>query len=170
MIGAGVEIRVEGGTALAQRLTAVAAKLTAPVDLYTEIGNMLVQSTQQRFEDGVTPAGSPWPKSIRALLSGGKTLKNSGDLRNGISREADGTGLIVGTNVLYAAVHQFGAVIRAKKARALAFSIGGKTIFKKSVRIPARPFLGISKEDEAEIEQISKQFLSDQLEGAHARG
>jgi phage virion morphogenesis protein len=160
MSGVGVEIRVEGGAAVAQRLKAVAAKLSAPADLYGEIGDALVVSTQNRFETGNTPEGSPWPASIRAMLTGGRTLRDSGRLANSMTREADGSGVAIGTNVIYAAVHQFGAVIRAKNKKYLAFKIGGKTVLKQQVRIPARPFLGLSKADETEIAQISEDFLA----------
>lgn len=168
MAGAGVEIRVEGGAAVAQRLKAVAAKLSTPADLYSEIGGALIASTQERFEREQAPDGSPWPKSIRAMLTGGKTLRDIGTLYRSITMQADDTGVIVGTNVLYAAVHQFGAVIRAKNKKFLAFKIGGKTILKQQVRIPARPFLGLSKADETEITQISEDFLRDELEGPNA--
>lgn len=160
MSGAGVEIRVEGKEVVAQRLKAVAGKLAAPADLYGEIGDALVVSTQQRFEAGRTPDGAPWPQSIRALLTGGRTLRDSGRLANSLTREADGSGVAVGTNVIYAAVHQFGATIRAKRAKSLAFKIGGKTIFKRSVRIPARPFLGLDRDDEKEIDQIASGYLA----------
>lgn len=44
--------------------------------------------------------------------------------------------------VIYAAIHEFGGIISAKRAKALHW-IGkdGKDIFAKSVRIPARPYL-----------------------------
>ena len=49
--------------------------------------------------------------------------------------------VMVGTDVIYAAIHEFGGVITPKKAKALAFEIGGELIFAKSVHIPARPYL-----------------------------
>lgn len=168
MVGAGVVIKVEGKEVVAQRLRAVAGKLAAPADLYSEIGDALVVSTQHRFETGVSPEGSPWPPSIRAMLTGGRTLRDSGRFANSITREADGSGVAVGTNVIWAAVHQFGATIRAKRAKSLAFKIGGKTIFKKSVRIPARPFLGLDRKDEAEIERIAGDYLAKGLGGGSA--
>ena len=49
--------------------------------------------------------------------------------------------LHIGTNLVYAAIHEFGGVITPKKAKALSFEIGGELIFAKSVHIPARPYL-----------------------------
>lgn len=47
---------------------------------------------------------------------GGKTLIRTSDLRTSIKTEADSTGLAIGTNLIYAATHQFGdeRTIRAK--------------------------------------------------------
>jgi phage gpG-like protein len=48
----------------------------------------------------------------------------------------------VGTNVIYAAIHEFGGVIKAKKAKALRFKTkDGNWVFTKSVTIPARPYM-----------------------------
>jgi HK97 gp10 family phage protein len=41
----------------------------------------------------------------------------------------------------YANIHEFGGVISAKSAKRLAFYTGGKSVFAKSVVIPARPYL-----------------------------
>jgi len=47
----------------------------------------------------------------------------------------------VGTNLRYAAIHEYGGIIKAKNKPFLVFKIGGKLIFTKSVQIPARPYL-----------------------------
>ena len=67
--------------------------------------------------------------------------------------------MAVGTNSIYAATHQFGdphRVIRAKKKKNLKFKINGQWVSKKNVvvNIPARPFLGISEEDDEDIRSI----------------
>ena len=41
----------------------------------------------------------------------------------------------------YSLVHEFGATIYPKKAKALRFVIDGKVIFARSVTIPARPYM-----------------------------
>lgn len=43
--------------------------------------------------------------------------------------------------IIYAAVHEFGAVITPKRAKALRFVIEGKVIFAQYVKIPARPYM-----------------------------
>ena len=49
--------------------------------------------------------------------------------------------MVVGTNVRYAAVHQFGATILPKNANHLAVPVGGGLHFLKMATIPSRPFL-----------------------------
>jgi phage gpG-like protein len=64
----------------------------------------------------------------------------------------------VGTNVIYAAIHQFGGTIRPKSKRALRFRMGGRLFTLSKVSIPARPFLGLTPADRAEIAAIFADF------------
>lgn len=47
----------------------------------------------------------------------------------------------VGTNLVYAPVHEFGAVITPKTATRLHFVVDGEDVFAKRVVIPARPYM-----------------------------
>ncbi len=47
----------------------------------------------------------------------------------------------VGTNLVYAAIHEYGGIIRPKVKQFLRFVIDGRVIFAKAVQIPARPYL-----------------------------
>ena len=110
------------------------------------------ESTLERFKQSKGPDGRRWKTSIRAAQEGGKTLIQSAQLRNSIHDKSDASGFAVGTNVKYAATHQFGEpgrTIRARKKKALRFQVGGKWVTKKQVRItiPARPFLGLSEDE-----------------------
>ncbi len=122
------------------------------------IAEGLRTSTLERFRSEESPEGTKWKPSIRAERQGGKTLTKSAGLKNSIKAQADGTGAAVGTNLAYAATHQFGdeRTIRAKTGRYLRFQIGDRWVSVPSVRvnIPARPFLGIGREDEEEIKEI----------------
>lgn len=74
---------------------------------------------------------------------------------------------VVGTNVKYAPIHEFGGVIVPRKAKYLAFKINGKYIRTKRVVIPARPFLRSALRDATpQIQQI----LGYEIEGAIERG
>ena len=131
-------------------------------------GGIFENSTRHRFDTESGPGGIPWPPSWRAREEGGKTLQNKGLLRGSIiSNVGDNfveTG-VDGRNVSskYAATHQFGAVIRPVKARALMFTgPDGKFHMAQSVTIPARQFMGI---DEVDVQDLQEAFV-DYLEGS----
>lgn len=95
----------------------------------------------------------------------GKILQRTGQLAASIETRSDSTSATVGTNLVYAGIHQFGGktrahTITARKGKALAF--GG--IFRRSVRhpgshIPARPFLALDRSDERQIQESVLLFL-----------
>lgn len=98
-----------------------------------------------RFRTATDPYGQRWKPSLRAQLEGGQTLSDTGRLRRSFSvQNVSPRGFAIGTNVIYAATHQFGATIRPKRARFLRFRLAGgqgPLVFAKEVRIPPRPFL-----------------------------
>lgn len=127
------------------------------------IAEGLRTSTEERFQAQETPEGTKWEESLRASENGGKTLIRTSALRTSIKTEVNSTGLAVGTNLIYAATHQFGdeRTIRAKNGKYLKFKIGDRFVSKQSVRvnIPARPFLGISEKDNEEIREILENIV-----------
>jgi len=131
--------------------------------LHKEIGEYLVSSTQERFDTGTAPDGTRWPPSLRARSEGGQTLRDTNILRNSIDYADRPDRVEVGTNDRRAPVHQFGATIRPKRAKHLRFKVAGRWARKKEVEIPARPFLGISPDDEKEIEKIIRDALEEVL-------
>lgn len=129
------------------------------------LGEVVRESTLERFRQGRDPEGRRWKSSIRAANEGGRTLIRSAQLRGSIHSRSDASGFAVGTNVKYAATHQFGEpgrTIRARRKKALCFRINGHWVSKKQVRIqiPARPFLGLSDEDMQEIKGTVEDFIA----------
>ena len=88
-----------------------------------------------------------------------KPLVQSNNLMNSIHYQISGNLLLVGSNLIYAATHQFGATIKAKNAKSLSWKIGDQSIFVKQVVIPAREYLGISLADETELYAIAEDHL-----------
>ena len=82
----------------------------------------------------------------------GRTLVDRGDLRGSVTYRVLGDGAVeVGAAREYAAIHQMGGTITAK-GKALRFRLATSAFVNvRSVRIPARPYLGISAEDREEI-------------------
>lgn len=133
-----VNVTDEGVAARIRALRAAAEDL-AP--LHAAIGGALLSNVQLGFKFGRSPWGDAWRKP---LLRNGQPLRDTGRLNRSITVDATGDGVTVGTNVLYAPVHQFGATIRAKNKPYLVFRGGPNTFFRtKQVVVPARPFLPI---------------------------
>lgn len=86
------------------------------------LGRALKSGAQLRFRSMTGPDGTQWPKSRRAA-GGGQTLSMTRRLRNSITFAATRDSVTVGTNVLYAAIHQFGGIIKAKNGPFLAIPI-----------------------------------------------
>lgn len=121
------------------------------------IGGELLKRVQLNFRNSQSPEGVPWaPLKKRA----GKPLLNTTRLRNSITCEVNGDSVNIGTNVIYAAVHNFGGDIQHAARSQQAYFKKGKdgitnkfvkknrsnfsqwvTIGAHSVTIPARPFL-----------------------------
>lgn len=125
-----------------------------------QLAEQAITEVRKGFRASVDPYEKPWaPPQFRA----GKTLLDSGRLRNSFSYQSvTARGFKVGTNVIYAPVHQYGATIKPKKAKALRFKVpmlgpapkgGGKGkrsggtgsafVFAKSVTIPMRRMMPV---------------------------
>ena len=151
-----------------ERFRSLLDMLRHPAALFDEIGARLVTRAQIRFEKGVEPSGRRWPVSGRAERQGGQTLVDTARLKNSIDHRADDEGLEVGTNVAYAASHQFGAKIPARTIRprtreALFFPGAAHPVRKvdhPGATIPARPFLGLEPNDPDWITRLIAERLA----------
>jgi phage gpG-like protein len=66
----------------------------------------------------------------------------SGHLRRSIySRKTGFLKGFAGSNLKYAAIHQYGGTIRPVRAKALRFKVGGSFVTVKKVKIPERPYI-----------------------------
>ena len=144
---------------------ALAMSDTTPV--MRMIGTGLQTSTHDRFDDETAPDGSKWAPLNPVYAStkrGAGILRESamrGGLQGSITYAAGRSEVRVGTNKVYGAIHQGGGVIRPKNGDRLVFRMGGKLVKARSVTITARPYLGISADDEV--------MILDVIEGALAR-
>ena len=109
-------------------------------DLTHNIAALLVASTQERIKsDQTSPDGEPWQDwSDEYALTrhdNQSLLNSSGDLINTLDSASTGSTVRVGSNLLYAAIHQ----------------AGGEAL---GINIPARPYLGLSEDDRAAISAL----------------
>jgi phage virion morphogenesis protein len=175
---AGAGIIVEAAAALAT-LADYIARTSNPRGMFERIGASLVTSTQRRFEQGRAPDGSPWPPSLRALAAGGKTLILSARLMQSQTFIAADSGVEVGTNVIYAAIHNFGGIIKqAAREAVLHFKHNARTgrtrfaranskanyakkaqIGARTIVMPKRTFLGLDDDDNREVIAIAQDWI-----------
>ena len=163
-----VNIRLEGDTRAALNKIRGLAEMDRK-SLNAALGQGVRTSTLERFRTRKGPDGRRWPSSKRALAEGGRTLVDSGQLRNSIQVRSDASGFAVGTNVKHASTHQYGVknrVIKAKNKKYLRFKVDGRWVTRKKVKvtIPARPFLGLSAEDQTELQETVEDFIRRQGE------
>jgi phage virion morphogenesis protein len=148
MSGVTLRVDLQGADAVKDRFNSLVLRLGDLTPAMDEIGSGLITSTLDRFEKGRGPDGNAWPPSLRATEDHGQTLILSGRLRASITWKATQREVEVGTNVVYAAIHQ----------------LGGKAGRGRVVSIPARPYLPdpMPADDEAMINDV----LGDYLTGA----
>ena len=161
----GITITVQD-TAVLSGLAAMKAVADDLAPVLADIGAELESSTVKRFISNVGPDGVPWSPSARAKAEGTPTLVQHGHLRDSIHYEVAGDAVEVGSNLIYAGIHQVGGTISAK-GEALAFTLAnGAFVMTKSVTIPARPYLGMSDNDNATVLDIVGEHLARAAGGA----
>ena len=119
--------------------------------LYQEIGEIILSSIAANFRVGgrysIGPDGEPtggnwkWPISGRAEKQSGQTLVDTRQLASSITADVTEFGLTIGTNKVYAAIHQYGGTA-------------------SETTLPPRPFLVIQEEDFEEIQDAASDFYT----------
>lgn len=143
------------------------------------IGVGLVRNTQDRFRTARDPDGRAWRplKPFTLEMKRGPGILRESAMRGGlmasIAFRADaglgGATVQIGTNKVYGAIHQFGGTIRPKNPKGLLFfrTPGGQVWgAARQVTIPARPYLGISREDRETIMDVLDAFTRRAINGA----
>lgn len=137
---AGIEVEVKGLKEALQHLR----DTQQARGLGNLVGNVIVRGVKRTFERGQDPdTGEKW-KPIKNRH--GQPLRDLGRLMRSIHYEKTGDGfdtkVSVGTNLIYAATHQFGDPHRVPvNAKRLVFQVMGVTVFAKKVSIPRRKYL-----------------------------
>lgn len=126
--------------------------------LLQSIAEYAIQSTRERMAREESPDGSkfaPLNPLYAAAKKGPRILAESGTLAETLFWQMDGADAVAwGSNAIYARIHQEGGVIKAKTEKGLAFRLGDQLVQVMSVKIPARPYIGLSEADLVEIPEI----------------
>lgn len=151
MSGASVTVNPEQLAAVRARLEGLCLlKMEAVLDI---IGAQVEGQTRRRLnEEEFSPgSGLAWPEwspdYAKTRHAGHKKLLSSGHLEDSITYVISPGEAEIGTNLIYAATHQYGDESRG---------------------IPSREFLGLSRENLDEIEDRVTDYLAGKIEGASA--
>lgn len=158
-MGVSVRIDLSGLSKLNRAFTRFKDKIKDRAKLNRGLAAEMLTRTRHRFDTRTTPEGKKWSSS----------LVDTGRLRQTLDTAADERVAKVGSNLVYAAIHQFGGVIPAHRVSArdkksLSFTVNGRQICVKSVMIPpvaikANPYLGISEKDEEALAEIVETYV-----------
>lgn len=131
-------------------------RIADPRPALEEIGEVLVASTKRRFGSETDPQGNRWAPNSQVTLArkrNPKILTEEGFLGDTIHAQLQGKRAVaVGSNLVYAATHQFGA-------RQGAFGSTARGAPIPWGEIPPRPFLGLSDEDGERVLEILRDHL-----------
>lgn len=156
-------VQVQGLDTVQNQLRRLAERGANLTPLLKNMGEQVLNSTQERFESSTDPDGNRWasnsPVTFARLLGSRHTNKSGKINARGVSRvmskkplilshtlqgsiryQLNGQSVMVGTNMVYAKMMHFG---------------GTKSAFPHLWGdIPARPFLGISASDKQVLERM----------------
>lgn len=149
-------------------LARISASLGDLTELMQDIGELLANSTEERFQEGAGPDGTPWAPKSQTTIDRYRTNESLGTnasipfqpligasrrLSSEIHYQVTARSVEIGSSLIYAAVQQFGA---------------GKGAFGTAANnspipwgpIPARPFIGVSDEDETAVVATVDEWLA----------
>ena len=147
-----IEVKITGIDQAIRVMRELSERVQQMKPVNAHIGNIILNSIEQSFEDETSPFGKPWqPVKVRTIhqsfrgsthtkkgkqrkaflrhAEGKKILTDTGTLSGSFTVNADDSGVSVGTNLVYAPVHNFGS---------------------KKQNIPARQFLPVTSSGELE--------------------
>ena len=180
MAGASLTVRLEELQAL---LGELGRRMQSTRPAMQIVGEILRTSVVRNFEVGGRPEKwKPLSKAYarRRKKGAGSILRLTGRLMNSITARAEDDRAVVGTNVVYAAIHQFGGEIkRTTRAGAMAHGKGGRFLSRKAasrrktavrvsfhgggqayvITMPPRPFLVVQDEDRAEMVRAIREYV-----------
>lgn len=153
--------------------------------LMHELAAAMHDAVEENFAQQGRPARAGWSPRYARTRQGGKILQKRGRLASSISEYHDNDSATVGTNVVYARIHQEGGTInmpaRSQRAYYRQHKDGGvgnrfvkksksnfsqwNTIGEYKITIPARPFLHLTESDVGGMENIAQNYLQRVIDG-----
>ena len=185
----GISLKAELDTTEAQqRLRVLIGLMDRKRPFFDDVGNLLVASIGRRFHAQRAPDGTPWaplkPATIKARRRRGRSklaiLRETGGLAGSINAQTSDDEVRVGSTHDLAAIHQLGGTIEMPARAAKIYrrkdkkgTVGRRFVKKEKanhitdaqiaahrITIPARPFLGVSAEDQTDIMAAADRWLT----------
>ena len=149
-MGASIQITVS-----VPQLARLMQRLSNPQPMLAEVGNTIKEEARLRFVEQSSPYGSRWKPISPVTLAlrrqkgrGAQILRDTGALMNSITVQSrSASSVTVGTNLIYAAIQQF----------------GGQAGRGRKVTIPARPYLptnGLPPDQMDEVVTVLERYLN----------
>lgn len=150
MAGVVIEQSLRGLEQLAQQMNQLASADQS--DLMEIMGGVVESQTRRRLaEEKEAPDGTAWEdlseswSAKKSENSSGGLMEYQGHLIDSIAYEVSGGEVSIGTNLIYGAIHQFGGE-----------AVGMPT--------PARPYLGLSADNEQELNAVVNDWINGLLQ------
>lgn len=193
----GIQIKVDDKVVL-QRLGELQATTANLQPLFKKISSALLGRTQQNIQNEAAPDGTKWPglkprTAARRIGTGRRgydhMLRNRGYLYGSLVSRSDANSATIGTNVIYAAIHNMGGEINMPERQHTIYQRYNERtdtlnprFVKRSgsnfardvkikahkVKIPAREFLGFAEGDRKTVLAIAAEHFASSagMEGA----
>lgn len=137
MAGSFIKVELTNEKPLLNLLTSYIKQGQSLEPALAEIGEYLIESHQERFKLEVAPDGTPWeplsPKTITHKNGDDRILQASDTMRDQLAYQLGSNELEFGSNLEYAATHQFG---------------------REEDGIVARPFIGLATGQWNDVDEI----------------
>lgn len=149
-------------------LRQAAAQMRDRRPLMRSVAGVMFRAVEDNFEQEGRPKwkdlhpGTKLTRFKQGTWPGQILQRSAGGLAASIVQSFDSNHAVVGSNKVYAAIHQFGGktrahVIKAKNGRALSFGgIVVRSVNHPGSNIPARPFLRLTPGDLREIMAVGR--------------
>ena len=143
-----IEIKIDNKK-VEKALLEIAQKTSNLRPLMKNIAGIMADSTEENFKVEGQPKWKDLSEKTKTARkkSGhypGQILQVSGQLALSVATQYDDTSVVIGSNKVYAAIHQ----------------LGGQAGKNKKTTIPARPYLKLTDDDFDEIISIVEKYLT----------
>ena len=140
MAGVGFHIDNQGLDGIGIKLNQLMGR-NAQAELLETIGAVIESQTRRRIAtEKQSPDGEPWADwsadYAKTRDSGHSLLENEGELLDSIQYQVNGDQVITGSNLIYAAIQQYGGA-----------EVGSPGLI-------GRPYLGLNEDNRDELEQV----------------